>query len=524
MAKMQLTTFIASLILFLYCSTLLTNASRETVCKDTPYPLFCSSILPSNQSASIQDNGRFSVQRSISTTTNLLSLVNSYLQRQSGYPQYTIRALEDCQLLINLNVELLSDILQTIRSANTLSSSKADDIQTFLSATLTNQETCSNGLDSVSSPSTLKSTLQASLTNGTKLHSVSLAIVKHGWAPNTRNGRRLLTVPEYNRKRKLYTIGDNVKVNKTVTVNPDGSGNFKTINAAVAAAPNKTDGSKGYFVIYVVAGVYNEYVILDNNKRYIMMIGDGIGKTIITGNRNVVDGSTTFNSATFIVTGKGFVGVDITFRNTAGAAKHQAVALRSGSDLSTFYRCSFEGYQDTLYTHSLRQFYRECDVYGTVDFIFGNAAVVLQNCNLYPRLPMQGQFNSITAQGRTDINQNTGTSIQNCTIKAAESLGSTKTYLGRPWKEYSRVVYMKSFMDSLIDPAGWSVWSGTFALSTLYYAEYSNTGPGSSTSNRVTWSGYHVINATDAANFTVTNFIAGNTWLPGTGVPFNGGL
>lgn len=214
----------------------------------------------------------------------------------------------------------------------------------------------------------------------------------------------------------------------------------------------------------------------------------------------------------------------MSIRNTAGAAKSQAVALRSGSDLSTFYRCSIEGYQDTLYTHSLRQFYRECDIYGTVDFIFGNAAVVLQNCNIYPRLPLKGQFNTITAQGRTDVNQNTGTSIQNCTIKAAESLGSTKTYLGRPWKQYSRVVYMQSFMNSLIDPAGWSVWSGTFALTTLYYAEYSNTGPGSSTSNRVTWSGYHVITATDAANFTVAKFVSGNTWLPSTGVPFKAGL
>ena len=299
MAKMNLNAFVFFLVLFL-CSTLLTNASRETVCKDTPYPQFCTSVLPSNQSASIQDHGRFSVQRSISTTSNLLSLVNSYLQRQSGYPEYTVRALEDCQLLINMNLELLSDTLQTIRGANSLNRLKEDDVQTFLSATLTNQDTCLNGLDSVTSPSTLKSTLEASLSNGTKLHSVSLAIVKKGWAgPNRRNGRRLLSVEEYNRKRKLYTIGANVKVNKTVTVNPDGSGDFKTINAAVAAAPNKTDGSKGYFVIHVVAGVYSEYVYLDNNKRYIMMVGDGIGKTIITGNRNVVDGWTTFNTGTF---------------------------------------------------------------------------------------------------------------------------------------------------------------------------------------------------------------------------------
>ncbi len=102
------------------------------------------------------------------------------------------------------------------------------------------------------------------------------------------------------------------------------------------------------------------------------------------------------------VVGDGFIARDITVQNTAGAANHQAVALRSGSDLSVFYRCSFEGYQDTLYVHSQRQFYRECDIYGTVDFIFGNAAVVIQNCNIYPRYP-PNKTNTITAQGTANL-------------------------------------------------------------------------------------------------------------------------
>ena len=224
------------------------------------------------------------------------------------------------------------------------------------------------------------------------------------------------------------------------------------------------------------------------------------------------------------VAGQGFVGANITFRNTAGAAKHQAVAVRNGADLSTFYSCSFEGYQDTLYVHSLRQFYRECDIYGTVDFIFGNAKVVFQNCNMYPRLPMNGQFNAITAQGRTDPNQDTGISIHNCTIRAADDLaasnGAAATYLGRPWKEYSKTVYMQTSMDSAIDAAGWRAWDGDFALSTLYYAEFNNSGVGSSTDSRVTWPGYHVINATDAANFTVSSFLLGDDWLPKTGVTY----
>jgi len=231
------------------------------------------------------------------------------------------------------------------------------------------------------------------------------------------------------------------------------------------------------------------------------------------------------------VVGKGFVAMNITFRNTAGSSKHQAVAVRNGADMSTFYYCSFEGYQDTLYVHSLRQFYKRCDIYGTVDFIFGNAATVFQDCNMYPRLPMLNQFNAITAQGRTDPNQNTGISIQNCCIIGASELGDAtsnyngiQTYLGRPWKEYSRTVYIESFMDGLIDPKGWTEWSGDFALSTLYYAEFANWGPGSNTSNRVTWEGYHLMDQKDALDFTVQKFIQGDKWLPSTGVPFKAGL
>ncbi|XP_028778198.1 pectinesterase 2-like isoform X2 [Neltuma alba] len=259
-----------------------------------------------------------------------------------------------------------------------------------------------------------------------------------------------------------------------------------------------------------------------------MLVGDGIGKTIITGSKSVGGGTTTFRSATVAVVGDGFIAQGITFRNTAGASNHQAVALRSGSDLSVFYKCSFEGYQDTLYVHSERQFYRECNIYGTVDFIFGNAAVVFQNCNIFARNP-PNKVNTITAQGRTDPNQNTGISIHNCRITAASELkavqSSVRTYLGRPWKQYSRTVIMKSFLDSLINQAGWLEWSGNFALNTLYYGEYMNTGSGSSTANRVKWSGFHVItSASEASKFTVGNFIAGNSWLPATSVPFTSGL
>lgn len=219
----------------------------------------------------------------------------------------------------------------------------------------------------------------------------------------------------------------------------------------------------------------------------------------------------------------------MTFQNTAGPAKHQAVALRSGSDLSVFYRCSFKGYQDTLYVYSQRQFYRNCDVYGTVDFIFGDAAAVLQNCNLNVRRPMSGQKNTVTAQGRTDPNENTGISIHDSVVAAAPDLapvqGSFRTYLGRPWQKYSRTVVMKTALGGLVDPAGWLEWSGSFGLSTLYYGEYMNTGAGADTTRRVKWSGYRVISSSsEAGKFTVGSFLSGGSWIPATGVAYTPGL
>ncbi|XP_044501120.1 probable pectinesterase/pectinesterase inhibitor 7 [Mangifera indica] len=524
--------------------------SRETLCKSAPDPSYCKSVLP-NQTADVHSSGRYCFGKALYQSQKFVRLVDKYLQRQSELSMPVIRALEDCQLLAGNNVDFLYGSSQAVnKTSKTLSTMAADDVQSLVSAILTNQQTCLDSLEETSSSSSLKNGISASLFNDTKLYSVSLALLAEGWVPKEKKaaasqptrkqlsftkGRLPLKMSSQKQalyesvsRRKLLQTTDEVLVSDIVIVCKDGTGNFSTINDAINAAPNNTDGSNGYFLIYVQAGIYEEYISIAKNKKYLMMIGDGINQTVITGNRSVADGWTTFNSATFAVVASNFVAVNITFRNTAGAAKNQAVALRSGADLSIFYSCSFEAYQDTLYTHSLRQFYSECDIYGTVDFIFGNAAVVFQNCNIYPRLPMSGQFNTITAQGRTDPNQNTGTSIQNCTIRAANDLAFTNqtvnTYLGRPWKTYSRAVYMQSFMNSLINPAGWQIWNGTFALSTLYFAEYNNTGPGSNTINRVTWPGYHVINATDAANFTVSTFLVGDAWLPQTGVPYTGGL
>ncbi|PWZ11682.1 putative pectinesterase/pectinesterase inhibitor 7 [Zea mays] len=414
-----------------------TPVSPSAACNATTDPTFCRSVLPPRGKGDLYKYGRFSVAESLAGARMFAALVDRYLARHRHLSSSAIGALRDCQLMADLNVDFLTAAGATIKTTDTLLDPQADDVHTLLSAILTNQQTCFDGLQAASGSWSDRGGLDAPIANGTKLYSLSLSLFTRAWVPTAK--------PAHSHK----------------------------------------GGS--------------------NDPHH----GHGHGHAVV---------------------GQGFVAVNMTFRNTAGPAKHQAVAFRSGADLSAYYGCSFEAYQDTLYTHSLRQFYRGCDIYGTVDYVFGNAAVVFQGCTFYSRLPMQGQCNTVTAQGRSDPNQNTGTSIQGCSLVAAPELAAntaftTLSYLGRPWKNFSRTVVMESYVGALVDPSGWMPWSGDFALSTLYYAEYNNTGPGADTSRRVAWPGFHVLgDGTDAGNFTVSSMVLGENWLPQTGVPFTSGL
>lgn len=216
------------------------------------------------------------------------------------------------------------------------------------------------------------------------------------------------------------------------------------------------------------------------------------------------------------------------FENTAGPEKHQAVALRVQSDMSTFYNCRMDGYQDTLYAQTHRQFYRNCVVSGTIDFIFGDSSAILQNCLIVVRRPMDNQFNTVTAHGRKDKYETTGLVLQNCRIIPDKLLHPDRfkllTYLGRPWKEYSRTVIMESFLDDFIHPDGYKEWEGDFALETCEYFEHGNTGAGAVTDKRVKWKGFKVIDEKEALQYTVGPFIQGETWLKDTGAPYILGL
>ncbi|XP_047952192.1 pectinesterase-like [Salvia hispanica] len=305
---------------------------------------------------------------------------------------------------------------------------------------------------------------------------------------------------------------DGVVVHATVSL--DKPGDYKTVSEAVnyvrAIIHAKAPSLGRRYVIRIKAGKYKENVVIPKDMKNLTFIGDGSDKTFITGDKNVIDGDTTFNSATVGVAGDGFFASGITFENTAGPSKNQAVALRVNADLTAFYLCNIIGHQNTLYVHSFRQFYKHCTIRGTVDFIFGNAAAFFYSCYIEPRILNSDQKYIITAQSRDDERQETGIVIHRSSIKAeTDGEGKFTTYLGRPWGKYSRTVVMQNEISDVLDPAGWSEWKGKFALDTLEYVEYMNTGAGAGKQDRVTWVGIlkEPIKKKMLEPFTIGNFL-----------------
>ncbi|KAF7816691.1 putative pectinesterase/pectinesterase inhibitor 61 [Senna tora] len=509
-----------------------TQAISRT-CSKTQFPSLCVQSLlefPGSTTASEEELVHISFNMTLQHLSKAL-----YTSSGISYVQMDPRvrsAYEDCLELLEDSVDALLRSLSSVGDVKLGGST--EDVMTWLSAALTNQDTCTEGFEEMNGA--VKDQMRNNLKDLAELVSNCLAIFSSSDTSGDFGG-----VPIQNRRRLMGKGDDNINVadisgnfpkwmsrrdrrllslpisaiQADIVVSKDGNGTYKTIAEAIKKAP---EHSSRRFIIYV-----------GRKKTNLMFIGDGRGKTIIRGDKNVMDGLTTFHTASFAATGAGFIARDMTFENYAGPSKHQAVALRVGADHAVIYRCDIIGYQDTCYVHSNRQFFRECNIYGTVDFIFGNAAVVFQNCSLYARKPMDQQKNTITAQNRKDPNQNTGISIHNCRIVAASDLepvkGSIPTYLGRPWKLYSRTVYMLSYMGDHIHPRGWLEWNSTFALDTLYYGEYMNSGPGAAIGERVKWPGYRVITSNvEAKRFSVAEFISGSTWLPSTGVAFLAGL
>ncbi|KAL6902287.1 hypothetical protein ACP4OV_005163 [Aristida adscensionis] len=511
--------------------------SIKSFCQSVDYPETCESALAqaAGNATSVTDLAKAifkatsdRIEQAVRESSVLSELEND--QRTSG-------ALRDCRELLDYAVDDLWETFDKLGGFETFDFKRAvDDLRTWLSSALTYQETCLDGFEDTTTDAAAK--MRAALNSSQELTEDILALVDH-FSETMASldlgnfGRRLLAdgVPRWmpDAKRRLLVQAPSPSAagfKPDVTVAADGSGDFKTINEALARVPLKSETT---YVMYVKAGVYREYVSVARNVTNLAMVGDGATRTVITGSKSFAMNITTKDTATMEAIGNGFFMRGIGVENTAGAKNHQAVALRVQSDMSAFFECQFDGYQDTLYAHASRQYYRDCVVSGTVDFVFGNAQVVLQNCLLQVRRCMENQQNIVTAQGRKERRSAGGIVIHNSTVaphpEFAADAGRLRTYLGRPWKEHSRTLYIQSEIGGFVDPQGWLPWEGDFALGTCYYAEVENRGAGADTSRRAKWRGVKAVSYQQARDrYTVERFIQGQLWLPRFGVPFIPGL
>lgn len=286
----------------------------------------------------------------------------------------------------------------------------------------------------------------------------------------------------------------------------DGSGNFKTVQEAIHAVPdfrNKTT------VIFIKKGTYKEKLILAASKKNVKLIGENLKETILTYDDYAQKKNTfgeekgTSGSSSFYIYGEGFSAENITFENSSGPVG-QAVAVWAGGDKSVFINCRFLGFQDTLYTYggNNRQYYKNCYIEGTVDFIFGAATAWFENCTLYCK-----KAGYITAASTADTTK-FGYVFNQCTVKGDAPVNSF--YLGRPWRPYAKVAYLNCTLPDLIRPEGWNNWGKTSNEQTAYYAEYKSVGKGANPSERAKWS--HQLTDIEYGAYILENVFRG--WQP----------
>jgi len=292
-----------------------------------------------------------------------------------------------------------------------------------------------------------------------------------------------------------------------IVVAKDGSGKYKTVQQALDAIPFN---NKKPVTVFIKDGIYKEKLHLDSSKDFVTVIGEDKFKTILTYDDHtgkVTRNGDTINtrtSASFLVRANDFTAKNITVQNDAGFTAGQAVALESDGDKAQFYNCRVVGFQDVLFTNNKdsRQYYKDCYIEGTTDFIFGSSTVWFEHCHIHSKK------NSHVTAASTPQDHKYGYVFNDCVLTGDTSLHSVS--LGRPWRPYASVIYMHCYMGQQIKPEGWSNWNKTNNYKTTRYSEYENYGPGASVTTRVSWS--KQLTDAEEKNITIKNIL--NGWEP----------
>ncbi|WP_299780577.1 pectate lyase [uncultured Formosa sp.] len=293
-----------------------------------------------------------------------------------------------------------------------------------------------------------------------------------------------------------------------ITVSQDGSGDFTSIQDAInncKSFPYKR------ITIYIRNGTYIEKIHVYEWNPKISFIGEDKVKTIITYNDYFesinLGRNSTFHTSTVLVEGNYTQFKNLTIQNTAGAVG-QAVALSVNANGFVIENCNVLGNQDTVYLsgEGNKQWFKNCLITGTTDFIFGNAITLFTNCEI------RSKSDSFVTAASTTQGNSFGFVFKDCKLTAEENVH--EVYLGRPWRNYAKTVFLHCNLGSHILPEGWHNWSKTEPKSLGFYAEYNNTGEGSSTDKRVSWS--HQLSKKQASDYTLENILEINSeeeWL-----------
>lgn len=297
------------------------------------------------------------------------------------------------------------------------------------------------------------------------------------------------------------------KFAKEITVAQDGSGDYKTVQAAINAVPVN---NKKPIVIIIKKGIYKEKILIDSLRPFITILGEDKLNTVLTYNDHTgklaPDGDTinTRTSWSFKIMADNFTARDITFQNDAGFSAGQAVAVESDGDKAVFVNCRFIGNQDVLFTNSerSRQYYENCYIEGTTDFIFGSSTVWFEKCHIYSKK------NSHITAASTPKEKEFGYVFNWCRLEGDTSLNNVS--LGRPWRPFAAVAYLHCYIGRHIKAEGWSVWNKNDNHVTSRYEEYNNYGPSSDPEARVKWA--KQLTTEEAGKYTLTNVLKG--WNP----------
>lgn len=269
------------------------------------------------------------------------------------------------------------------------------------------------------------------------------------------------------------------KIEHDIVVAQDGSGHFKTIGEAL-------NSIRVYLpeplTIYIKPGIYKEKLVILGPVTNVNFVGESAENTIITYDDFAAkDNMGTFETYTLKVLGNSLTFKNLTIQNTAGSVG-QAVALHAEGDRLVFENCRFIGDQDTMFAsgENSRQLYKNCYIEGTTDFIFGSATALFENCTIHSKTDSY-----ITAASTPEWVEY-GYVFKNCKLTAAE--GVTKVYLGRPWRDFAKTVFINTEMGEHIIPEGWHNWNRGNAEKTVFYAEYGSFGDGANADSRVGWS------------------------------------